>query len=160
MRIVPFGASARMKTLEAPAQSDAAHLSLPPESRRGEEMESHIAQALRLSPRDTMAYLWMTYAGHANLHLGKSEHAVAWFRRGIEANRNYQLQFFQSGAALAQLGQLDEAHSAVKAGLAINPAFTISRDRAVWTATSDDPTYLARLESILEGTRKAGVPEQ
>ena len=33
-------------------------------------------------------------------------------------------------AALAQLGRLDEARSAVKAGLALNPAFAISRARA------------------------------
>jgi len=63
-------------------------------------------------------------------------------------------------AALAQLGRLDEAHSAVKAGLALNPAFTISRARAAWTAMSDDPTYLSQLEPICDGMRKAGVPEQ
>jgi hypothetical protein len=39
----------------------------------------------------------------------------------------------------------------VKAGLALNPAFSISRARAVWTAVSDDPTYLARIEFGLEG---------
>ena len=63
-------------------------------------------------------------------------------------------------AALAQLGRLDEARSAVKAGLALIPAFTISRARADWTAVSDDPTFLAQLEPIFEGLRKAGVPEQ
>lgn len=62
--------------------------------------------------------------------------------------------------ALAQLGRLDEARSAVKTGLARNPAFTISRARAAWTAMSDHPTYLAQLEPILEGLRRAGVPEQ
>ncbi len=31
---------------------------------RAEETESHIAEALRLSPRDTMAYIWMTIRGH------------------------------------------------------------------------------------------------
>ena len=66
---------------------------------------------------------------------------------------------FLLAAALAQLGRLDEARSAVKAGLALDPAFTISRVRAAWTAMSDDPTYLAQLEPILEGMRKAGVPE-
>jgi len=64
------------------------------------------------------------------------------------------------GAALAQLGRLDEAHSAVKAGLALNPTFSISRTRAAFTAMSDDPTYLAQLEPILEGVRKAGLPEE
>jgi len=64
------------------------------------------------------------------------------------------------GAALAQLGRQDEARSAVKAGLALNPTFSIFRARANWTAMSDDPTYLAGLEPVLEGLRKAGVPER
>ena len=37
---------------------------------RAEETEAHIAEALRLSPRDTMAYTWMNIAGIAKLHLG------------------------------------------------------------------------------------------
>ena len=49
--------------------------------------------------------------------------AVAWFRRWIEANRNYPNSDFYLAAALAQLGRLDEARSAVKAGLALNPTF-------------------------------------
>jgi hypothetical protein len=61
--------------------------------------------------------------------------------------------------ALAQLGRLDEAHSSVKAGIAINPSFTVSRARVNWTALSDDPTYLAQLEPVFDGLRKAGVPE-
>jgi TolB-like protein len=127
---------------------------------RAEETEAHIVEALRLSPRDTMAYIWMTNGGLAKLHLGSYEQAVAWFRRAIEANRNFPPAYFWLAAALAQLGRLDEAQSAVRAGLASNPAFTISRDRAARTAMSEDPAYLAQLEPIFEGMRKAGVPEQ
>ena len=127
---------------------------------RAEETEAHVDEALRLSPRDTMAYAWMHVAGHAKGHLGSWEQAVAWCRRAIEANRNYQYPYFRLAAALAQLGRLDEARSAVKAGLALNPAFSISRARAAWTAMSDDPTYLAQLERIFEGMRMAGVPEE
>jgi TolB-like protein/Flp pilus assembly protein TadD len=126
---------------------------------RAEETEAHIAEAVRLSPRDAMAYVWISIAGDAQNHLGCWEQAVAWFRRAIEANRNNPV-YFNLAAALAQLGRLDEARSAVRAGLALNPAYTISRRRATWTAQSDDPTYLAQLESIFEGMRKAGVPEQ
>jgi TolB-like protein/class 3 adenylate cyclase len=126
---------------------------------RAEETEAHIGEALRLSPRDTTAYLWMTGAANAKLHLGEYEQAVAWLRRAIEANRNYPMAFFYLAAALAQLGRLDEARSAVKAGLALNPAFTLSRTRASGSALSDDPAYLAGHENILEGLRKAGVPE-
>jgi TolB-like protein/DNA-binding winged helix-turn-helix (wHTH) protein/Tfp pilus assembly protein PilF len=126
---------------------------------RAEETEAHVAEALRLSPRDTMAYIWMYFVGLAKLHLGKYEQAIAWFRRAIEANRNYPAAYFNLAAALAQLGRLDEAHSAVTAGLALNPAFTVSRSGAALTARSDDPTYLPQLELIFEGMRKAGIPE-
>jgi TolB-like protein/class 3 adenylate cyclase len=127
---------------------------------RAEETEAHVLAALRLSPRDTIAYTWMTYAGVAKNNLGIYEQAVAWFRRAIEANRNYPVTYFRLAAALAQLGRLDEARSAVKAGLALNPSFTISRGRAAWTAWSDDRTFLAGLERIFDAMRKAGVPEQ
>jgi TolB-like protein/class 3 adenylate cyclase len=127
---------------------------------RAEETEAHIVEALRLSPRDTMAYIWMTNRGLAKLRLGSYEQAVASFRRAIEANRNVPPAYFWLAAALTQLGRLDEARSALKAGLALNPAFSISRARAAWTAMSDDPTYLAQLEPIFEGLRKAGGPEQ
>jgi hypothetical protein len=64
------------------------------------------------------------------------------------------------GVALAQLGRLDEARSAAKAGLVLNPTFSVARFRTTWAAMSDDPTYLSQLEPIVEGMRKAGVPEQ
>ena len=127
---------------------------------RAEETETHIAEALHLSPRDTHSYIWMTVAGSAKLHLGSYEQAIKWFRRAIEANRNNPPAYLNLAAALAQLGRLDEARSAVRAGLALNPTYTISRRRASWTAQSDDPTYLAQLEPIFDGLRKAGVPEQ
>ena len=127
---------------------------------RAEETEAHIVEALRLSPRDTMAYAWMTQAGIAKNILGLWEQAVAWFRRAIEANRNYPHQYFAMSATLAQLGRLDEAHSAVKAGLALNSSFSISRFRANLAARCEDQRFLAQLEPILEGMRKAGLPEE
>jgi tetratricopeptide (TPR) repeat protein len=126
---------------------------------RAEETEAHIAEALRLSPRDTIAYLWMTTAGSAKLHLGSCEQAIMWFRRAIEANRNNPAAYLNMAAALSLLGRLDEARSAVMAGLTLNPAYTISRRRASRTAQSDDQTYLAQLEPIFAGMRTAGVPE-
>ena len=124
---------------------------------RPEETEAHISEALRLSPRDTMAYSWMTTVGIAKNHLGLYDQAVPWCRRAIEANRNFPQPHFALGAALARLGQLDEARSAVRAGLALNPSFTISRARATWM--SDNPTCVAQMERHLEGMRMAGVPE-
>jgi TolB-like protein/class 3 adenylate cyclase len=126
---------------------------------RAEETEPHIAEALRLSPRDPGAFAWMSYAGMSKNVPGSYEQAVAWFRRSIEANPNFPHAFFHLASALAHLGRLDEARSAAKAGLTLNPSYAVSRDRAVWTSVSDHPTFLAQLELCIEGMRKAGAPE-
>jgi tetratricopeptide (TPR) repeat protein len=123
-----------------------------------EETEAHVAEALRLSPRDTMVYTWMAYAGIANNRLGRWEQAATWCRRAIEANRNYTLPNFELAVALAQLGRLDEARSAIKAGLALNPTFTI--DRFSEGPISHFSTYPAGRAPIIEALRNAGMPEQ
>jgi len=127
---------------------------------RAEETEAHVVEALRLSPRDTHAYLWLHHAGLAKSVLGLHDEAAAWRRRSIEANRNFAQAHFSLAYSLAQLGRLDEAHSAVKAGLALNPSFNISRAHAGWTALSDDPTILAQTERWYEGLRNAGLPKE
>ena len=124
---------------------------------RGEETEAHVQEALRLSPRDTDAFVWMMFAGLAKLQIGVDEEAVARFRRSVEINRNHPRTHFFLAAALAHLGRLDEARSAVQAGLALSPSFTIRRFRA--GALGDNPTYLAGRERTYEGMRTAGVPE-
>ena len=70
-------------------------------------------------------------------------------RRGLDANRNYSLAHFQLGAALARLGELEQARTAVQAGLALDPNFTIHRYR----------TCAPRDKRLIEGMRLAGVPE-
>ena len=124
---------------------------------RGAETEAHVLEALRLSPRDTDAFVWMMFAGLAKLHIGADEEAVARFRRSVEINRNHPRAHIYLATALAHLGQLDEARSAAQAGLALDPTFTISRFRA--NVPSDNPTYLAGRERFYEGMRMAGVPE-
>jgi tetratricopeptide (TPR) repeat protein len=99
----------------------------------------------------------MTYAGPANNRLGRWEQAGARCRRAIEANRKYTLPNFELAVALAQLGRLDEARSAVKAGLALNPTFTIARFSEA--PVSHFSTYPAVRARIIEALRKAGVPE-
>jgi TolB-like protein/class 3 adenylate cyclase len=124
---------------------------------RAEEAEGHIGEALRLSPRDVNAHHWISSIGTAKLHLGKDEEAVVWFRRAIEANRNFAFTHFSLAAALAHLDRLDEARAAAQAGLALEPGFTIGRLRA--GARTDNPVYLAGRERTYDGMRKAGVPE-
>jgi TolB-like protein/class 3 adenylate cyclase/Flp pilus assembly protein TadD len=125
---------------------------------RAEEAEAHLNEAFRLSPNDAVTFIWTHIRGLAKLHLGADEEAVALFRRSVDASRNYPLNHFYMAAALAHLGRLDEARAEVKAGLALAPNYSIARFLSV--AESDNPTYLAQRERILEGLRHAGVPEK
>jgi TolB-like protein/class 3 adenylate cyclase len=124
---------------------------------RGEETDGHIADALRLSPRDTAAYLWGAFAGSVKVFLGKNEEAVALLRNAIETNRNYALPHFYLAIALAELGRLDEARLEMREGLSIDPTFTIRRYRV--DAPSENPIFMSRRRQIYEIMRNIGVPE-
>ncbi|HSU99840.1 MAG TPA: tetratricopeptide repeat protein, partial [Roseiarcus sp.] len=125
---------------------------------RAEEAEANISDAFRLSPNDAVAFIWTHMRGLAKLHLGADEEAVTLFRRSVDASRNYPLNHFYMAAALALLGRLDEARAEVRLGHTLAPGYSLARFHAM--AESDNPTYLAQRERILEGLRKAGVPEK
>jgi TolB-like protein len=126
---------------------------------RGAETEAHVNEAFRLSPRDTLAHRWMLAVGLAKAQLGADAEAVIWMRRSLDANRNYSATHFDLAGVLGRLGRLDEARASVGAGLSLDPHFTIRRYRDVTFANSDDPTYRAGRERLIEGMRLAGVPE-
>jgi len=124
---------------------------------RAEETEAHVLEALRLSPRDARIANWFLHVGEAEAYLGDWAQALPWLRKSIDANRNAPWPFFYLGACLAYLGRLYEAREEVKAGLAIDPNFTIKRFRV--GVRSDNAVYLAQRERVIEGLRMAGVPE-
>ena len=99
----------------------------------------------------------VAHLGFAKLGAGRDEGAIGWLRRSIEANPNLPVSHFLSAVAFARLGRLEEARDASRAGLELNPSFTIARYRS--QAYSDNPVYLAARERIYEGMRLAGVPE-
>jgi tetratricopeptide (TPR) repeat protein len=116
---------------------------------RPQETEAHEKEAMRLSPRDSFAWLWLHFAGAAKMALGANEEAVALFRRSVENNRTIPLTHCFLAAALANLGKLEEAQSEAKAGLALDPGFSI---RHFGSGGQAD-------ERLLDAMRKAGVPE-
>jgi TolB-like protein/class 3 adenylate cyclase/cytochrome c-type biogenesis protein CcmH/NrfG len=122
-----------------------------------EETEGPELEALRVSPHDTDANVWVSYMAIAKLYLGAYEEALDLYRRANELNPNYPTGRFIMAADLVELGRLEEAKAEVKAALALNPAFTLRRYRA--GAQSDNPVFLKRRERIIEDLRKAGVPE-
>ena len=126
---------------------------------RAEETEAHVREALRLSPRDTLAFTWLMFVGMANTFLGRHEEAVNWLRRSIEANPNNPLSHVFLTAALALFGRLEEARAAARTALTVNPQATVARFRATFASFSDNPVFLAGCERISVGLRIAGMPE-
>jgi hypothetical protein len=95
--------------------------------------------------------------GMSKLQIAADAEAHAWFLRSIESNRNYPLAHFALSAALALLGLPDQANAAARAGLALDPGFTVRRYAdGAWT---DNPTYLAKRQRVCQGMRLAGIPE-
>lgn len=117
----------------------------------------HVEEAERISPRDIFAFRWRNTAGVSKVLLGNDAAAVSWFRRSIDANRNYPIGHFHLAAALGLFGEVDEARAVARTGLALDPKFTIRSYRL--GAASDNPTYLAGRERIYQGMRIAGLPE-
>jgi len=124
---------------------------------RSSETEAHIQEALRLSPRDNGAFRWMHFVGVAKAQLNADADAIIWMCRSVELNRNYALGHFHLAAALARLGQIDQAKMKAQAGRALDPNFTIRRLRSY--LPSDNPIFLAGRERVYSGMRMAGVPE-
>ena len=125
---------------------------------RATETEAHIHEALRLSPQDIYSYRWLLFLAYVKLLENADAEAVVWLRRSLEANHNNTLAHFILAATLALLGMLDEARAAARAGLDLNPTFTIRRFRL--NATNDgSPPTLAKFERICQGMQMAGIPE-
>lgn len=125
----------------------------------GEEVEGHIQEALRLSPRDARTFLWFMIVGMAKLITNADIKALDWLRRSTEANPNFALAQFHLAGASAMLGDLAEARTNAEAGLALDPSFTIRRYDISSSFLSDNPAWLASRKRFYEGMRSAGVPE-
>jgi TolB-like protein/class 3 adenylate cyclase/Tfp pilus assembly protein PilF len=125
---------------------------------RDEETEAHVREALRLSPRDGSVFLWLMFVGGANVNLGRYEEAIVWLNRSIEANRNNPLCHFHLAGTYALLGRLEDARTAARTGLALNPDFTVARFRA--SPSSDNARYAAAHELFADALQAAGVPEK
>jgi TolB-like protein/cytochrome c-type biogenesis protein CcmH/NrfG len=122
------------------------------------ETEPHVAEALRLSPRDPLLFHWRYFVGSADLCLGRTVRAITALRHSVELNAQWPFSHFVLASALALGGLLAEAADRVAAGLRLAPQFTIARLRA--QSVGANPIYLGQRERLYEGLRRAGLPEE
>ncbi len=113
-------------------------------------------RALRLSPRDPMAFRAQIALALANLELGDFAAALEAARRVYELNPKATASLRFQAAALAQMGQIEEARRMVQRLLELAPGITLSKVVAMYRVYMEDPERTIR--NHLEGLRMAGLP--
>ena len=122
-----------------------------------EDAFAGIETALRLSPHDPDVSLWQFFTCHLHTHLAQWEQAIEWCGKSIASGSQIPYLFVDLAAANAWAGHDREAKEAAAQLQKVYPGFTVQ----TWAGMhwSDDPTFNAQYQRIVEGLRKAGVPE-
>ena len=68
------------------------------------------------------------------------------------------MAYVDLASAYAWTGKADESHAAVAELLKLKPNYTV--DAWAHERLSDNPVFLAEYQRIIEGLRKAGLPEE
>jgi TolB-like protein/Tfp pilus assembly protein PilF len=126
---------------------------------RAEDGFAGVEKALQLSPRDPYAPTWQFWMCHLHTHLAQWEQAIGWCEKSIAGNPQSWFPYVDLVAANAWAGHMQEAKDAAAQLQKVNPGFTVQTWLGIGRGFSDDPTFNAQFARIVEGLRKAGVPE-
>lgn len=119
----------------------------------GAEAVSRAEHSLRLSPRDPLAFFYLTNAGIAHYASGEHEQAVQYARRAAGHKRTFRANLRMLTAGLVALGKLDEARATAAMLTEVDPEFRLGRYRELcpWQDGGTRETFIDRL-------RQAGLP--
>jgi adenylate cyclase len=130
-----------------------------------EKSLEYFDKAIRLSPRDPYLSGW--YEGKSSAYFGLKQYdqAIEWARAAIVTNPNYPAAHRDLIAAFALTGHEADAREALQRYLALPPIGprTIAAWKALHAQFSNprtDPRFLEFLDRLIEGLRKAGMPEE
>jgi adenylate cyclase len=124
---------------------------------RSEDGFAGLETALRLSPRDPNVAWWQFEMCHLHTHLAQWEKAIEWCGKSIAGGNDAMFPYVDLSAANAWAGHDKEAKETVAQLRKLYPDFTVQSWAGIhW---SDDPTFNAQYQRIVEGLRKAGLPE-
>jgi adenylate cyclase len=117
-----------------------------------EEAVQSFERAIRVSPVDPRLHVTFLAMGIAFIELRRFDEAVVAGKKALRVNPAFQPTYRCLASAFAHLGRDVEAREAAARLLEDDPAFTISRSIARGGQT-------ANLKLLIEGLRKAGLPE-
>ena len=123
-------------------------------SGRAHEAIPHVHQAILLSPRDPHIPMFHAALAHAHLFLGEHEDAVFWALKSIQHPRVAWPNHAFLVAALAHLSRNDEAGLAMAEMVRFRPGISVA-----FVRTTLPLTDLSYMDHLLDGLRKAGLPE-
>jgi tetratricopeptide (TPR) repeat protein len=111
-------------------------------------------RAMRLSPRDPTVFGTHIGLSFAHLLQERFDEAVLWAERALAENPNSLPAHLALAAALGHLDGIGEARAIIERLRALAPDMTITRFAAI-----SRYRFSGRLPLILEGLRRAGLPE-
>jgi tetratricopeptide (TPR) repeat protein len=121
-------------------------------------------KAIRLSPRDPTLFFWYWNKGNDYFGLQQYDQAIEWERRSIAINPNFAHAHGMLAAALALTGHAAEARDALERYMAFSKFKSIAAAKVALPPPSADPRVRASsgrfYARIIEGLRKAGMPEE
>ena len=126
---------------------------------RAAEALAPVEKAIRLSPRDPDLYVWYFVLCHANTHLARDAQAIEWCLKSLATGKKFYFAYVDLASAYAWRGQNAEAAAAVAELLKLRPGFTVQTLVKEGSGTSDNPAFRKEFQRIVEGVRKAGLPE-
>ena len=116
-----------------------------------------VENALRLSPRDPLRNWWEFRICHAYAHMAEWERAVEWCQKSIATNAEFWIAYVDLTAANGWLGHETEAKAAIDGLHKLMPGYTVQDWANIkW---SENPQFQREYARIVEGLRKAGLPE-
>jgi tetratricopeptide (TPR) repeat protein len=122
-------------------------------SGRSEEALGCFDRALALDPFFPDMYL--QFQAQAVYQLGRYPEAAALLKRRILRNPDTDTSRVWLAAAYGQMGQFEEAREAWREALRVNPAYSLEHRRKVLPYK-----YPEDFDRVVEGLRKAGLPEE
>jgi len=111
-------------------------------------------RAMALGPLDPSFYMYLMVAGWAQLFCGHPAEALELSERSAGLNSEWDSTYWGLVPAYVQLDRLPEARAALAKFLSLAPGITVSRLRQLLPIRNQ-----ASLEMVLDGLRKAGMPE-
>jgi adenylate cyclase len=126
---------------------------------RTEKADEYPDAALRFSPHDSLAYIYLGEKGDGLFNQSRYEAATEFYKRSITVYPETATSYFRLAASLALSGHDAEAREALRRYLAL--PLDIPKTIAQFKARQpyDTPNLRSYYDRLYEGLRKAGLPE-